>query len=281
MKMVAILLTWLFILGAQPSTRANDTDWVLVALTQVQFVLKQAFDRLQHLAEMAKYVQMIDNQIQQINQLTSVVNQSVEQLRRFGDPNDYINMLGLDQLLAEMRRLENGVGKTVADFRQAADGIAAIKNTSLGLYQDLSTTPDRFGRDIQYDIDRFKEFGVVQDMYQDFNDEVQAANNSLKVLQDEKAQTLRQLNAATSLIEVQKFQTKLQAIQSSLDNVLSRTIASSQKVLVQEAANRNDKSRRAEALRQQRVQETIYEDQQLIHATADIVGPATGGKRDK
>jgi hypothetical protein len=112
---------------------------------------------------------MIQKQVQQINQFTTMINQNVEQLKRFGNPDTYINMLGLDDLLKEVDKVADGAGKTIADFRQSVDGIAALKNTGQGLYQDFSTLPDKFGQRVQYEKDQFKKFGVVQDMYEDYN----------------------------------------------------------------------------------------------------------------
>jgi len=36
---------------------------------------------------------MIQKQMQQIQQLMTMINQNIEQLRRIGDPNTYVNML--------------------------------------------------------------------------------------------------------------------------------------------------------------------------------------------
>ena len=65
-------------------------------------------------------------------------DQNVEQLRRFGSPNTYVNMLGLNNLFEEVNKVKTGVGKTVSDFTEAANGMAALKYTGQGLFQDLT-----------------------------------------------------------------------------------------------------------------------------------------------
>jgi len=238
-------------------------DPIHTVLNILQQVIGQVRQELQHAEDVAKYADMIRKQMQQIQQLTTLINQNVEQLRRIGDPNTYVNMLGLDTLFNEMNRIKNGVGTTLAEFQQTADGVAALKETANGLYQDVSTLPDRFGKTVQYDINTFKRFGAVQDMYKSFNTEMEQANRSLAVLQQEKQNALQQLNSAGSLIEVQKLTGKLHAIESSIQDTTTRINMAAQKTLVQHAANQNDEARMRQTLLQQRLQEMAEEDVQM------------------
>jgi DNA-binding ferritin-like protein len=238
-------------------------DPIHTVLNILQQVVGQVKQELQHAEDIAKYAEMIQKQVQQIQQLTTMINQNVEQLRRIGDPNTYINMLGLDTLLNEMSRLKQGLGATMADFQQTVDGIAALKETTNGLYQDISKMPDRFGKAVQYDANSFKRFGIVQDMYKSFNSEVEQTNHSLTILQQEKQSALQQLNSAVSLIEVQKLTGKLHSIESAIQDIINRTNIAAQKVLVQYAANQNDQARMEQAILQQRLQEVEEENRQM------------------
>jgi len=238
-------------------------DPIHTVLNILQQVIGQVRQELQHAEDVAKYAEMIQKQMQQIQQLTMLINQNIEQLRRIGDPNTYVNMLGLDTLFSEMSRIKNGVGTTIAEFQQTVDGVAALKETANGLYQDVSKLPDRFGKTVQYDINSFKRFGAVQDMYKSFNTEIEQANRSLAVLQQEKQNTLQQLNSAGSLIEVQKLTGKLHAIESSIQDTTARINMAAQKTLVQHAANQNDEARMRQTLLQQRLQEMAEENVQM------------------
>jgi len=100
-------------------------------------------------------------------------------------------------------------------------------------------------------------------MYRAFNTEVEQTNRSLTILQQEKQRTLQQLNSAGSLIEVQKLTSKLHSIESTIQDTISRTNIAGQKVLIQHAANQNDRARTEQALFQQRLQEVEEEDRQM------------------
>ena len=219
---------------------------------------------------------MIQKQLEQINQLTNLVNQDVEQLRRFGNPDTYVNMLGLDELFEEVNKVKTGVGKTVADFTETANGIAALKNTGQGLYQDLSALPDKFGQKVQYQAGSFKKFGMVQDMNDDYNTQLAAVNQSFKRLEEEVRNTTQQIDSAGSLVETEKLKAKLQAVQSTLDTNMHRASLAAFKVLVQSEVNRNDQARAQEAARQRRTQEMMTENQELRDLGGAVLGPVAG-----
>ena len=129
MKIARVCLLAIMTLELGVSSQATGTvhDPIHTVLNVAQQVYGQVKQELQHNEDVSKYTTMIEKQIQQINQLTNIINKDVEQLRRFGDPNTYVNMLGLDELLREANQLESGVGKTIEEFRQTADGLAALK----------------------------------------------------------------------------------------------------------------------------------------------------------
>ncbi len=262
-------------LAATPVGAADVVhDPIHTVLNVLQQCIGQASQATYHVQDVAKYAEMIDKQVEQINQLTTVINQNVDELRRFGSPDTYVNMLGLDELLDEIEKTKEGVGKTVSDVRRTVDGVRALRGTAEGLYDDLSNLPDRFGQKVQFEADRFKKFGAVQDLYEDYNREQANTNEAIRKLQTEKAGTLNQLNAAGSLVEVQKFTAKLQAVQTSLDNLYARAGHSAMKVLVQEAANRNDEARRVEAGAQRATQEAVAsaaELQQALRAAVHVI----------
>jgi hypothetical protein len=258
-SLVVLVLTTLCPIGHAYTVH----DPIHTVLNILQQVVGQVKQELQHAEDVAKYAEMIQKQMQQIQQLTTMMNQNIEQLRRIGDPNTYVNMLELNTLFNEMSRIKNGVGSTMTEFQQTADGIAALKETSNSLYRDISRMPDRFGNMIRYDIDSFKRFGTVQDMCRSFNTEVEQTNRSLTILQQEKQRTLQELNSAGSLIEVQKLTSKLHSIESTIQDTINRTNVAAQKILVQHAANQNDQARTEQALWQQRLQEVEEEDRRM------------------
>jgi hypothetical protein len=270
-----IILSWSFSRPGSGSTVVHDP--IHTVLNVAQQVYGQVRQEAQHAEDITKYTTMIQKQLEQINQLTNIVNLNVEQLRRFGNPDTYINMLGLDDLFEEVNKVKTGVGKTVADFTETANGIAALKYTGQGLYQDLSQLPDKFGQKVQYDTGSFKKFGMVQEMNDDYNTQLSAVNQSFSRLEDEVHNTAHQIDSAGSLVETEKLKAKLQAVQGTLDTNMHRASLAALKVLVQNEVNRNDQARAQEASRQRRIQEMLAENQELRTLGGELLGP-TGGK---
>src|SRR4029077_11881179 len=92
----AVLLLGIFNTVGRASTVVHDP--IHTVLNVAQQMYGQVRQEVQHAEDITKYTSMIQKQLQQINQLTDIINQNVEQLRRFGNPDTYVNMLGLDDL---------------------------------------------------------------------------------------------------------------------------------------------------------------------------------------
>jgi hypothetical protein len=251
-------------------------DPIHTVLNVAQQVYGQVRQEAQHVEDVTKYTTMIQKQLEQINQLPNIINQNVEQLRRFGNPDTYVNMLGLDDLFAEVNKMRAGVGRTVADFTETANGLASLKYTGRGLYQDFSELPDKFGQKVQYQTQSLKKFGVVQDMYEDYNNQLSAVNQSFSNLEDEVHETAHQIDTAGSLVETEKLKAKLQAVQGTLDANMRRATLAALKILVQAESNRNDQARSQEVSRQRRNQEMSMENQELRELGGKMLGPPTG-----
>lgn len=273
-KRIAGTFLWCFCTAARAATEVHDP--IHTVLNVAQQVYGQVRQEAQHAEDITKYTTMIQKQLQQINQLTSIINQNVEQLRRFGSPDTYINMLGLDDLFTEVNKARAGLGKTVTDFTEAANGIAALKYTGGGLYQDLSELPGKSGQKFRYQTESFKKFGVMQDMYEDYNNQLSAVNQSVGRLEDEVHNTVHQIDNAGSLVETEKLKAKLQAVQGTLDTNVQRATLAALKVLVQAEANRNDQARAQEVSRQRRIQEMSMENQELRELGGQLLGPPGG-----
>jgi hypothetical protein len=238
------LLVLIFIVSG--SYRAHAMISVYDAINTVENVIQQVVDRVvqaaQHAEDMAKYVQMIENQTQQIAQMTTMIGQNVQTLERLGNPQTYINMLSLNTILADIQRTMNGVGTTVAGFQQTANGFMALKYTANGLYQS-------------------------------FNTEMTQANQALASLLQQKQQILQQLNSASSLIETEKLKSQLQAVEANINNATARLNMYSQKMVVQQTANQNDAARMQEAQREQWQQQALADDQMLQAAAQKLLAP--------
>ena len=269
------LLVLIFILSGSYSAHAMIS--VYDAINTAENVIQQVVDRVvqaaQHAEDIAKYAQMLENQTQQIAQLTTMISQNVQALERLGNPQTYVNMLSLNTILADILRTMNGVGTTVAGFQQTANGFMALKYTANGLYQDLSQLKDQFGNPIQFQSNNFTKFAMVQNMYQSFNIEMTQANQALSSLLQQKQQILQQLNSASSLIETEKLKSQLQATEANINNATARLNMYSQKIAVQHTANQNDAARLQEAQREQWQQQALADDQMMQAAAQKLLTP--------
>ncbi|HKM57742.1 MAG TPA: hypothetical protein VJX28_03285 [Chthoniobacterales bacterium] len=268
------ILLWSFSATARATVVMHDPIHTVMNIAQQ--VYGQVKQEMQHSEDISKYATMIQKQLEQINQLTNIINQDIEQLRRFGNPDTYVNMLGLDQLFQEINSIKAGVGETVSDFSSVANGLSALKYTGQGLYQDLSTLTDKFGQPMNYETASFKKFGVIQDMNDDYNRQLGTVNQAFNQLENDIRNTASQINSAGSLVETEKLKAKLQALQGNLDSNMNRASVAALKVLVQSEVNRNDQARLQEAGRQRRIQEMSTEDQQLSSLGSELLGPPSG-----
>jgi septal ring factor EnvC (AmiA/AmiB activator) len=270
-----LLLVLIFIVPGSYSAHAMIS--VYDAINTAENVIQQVVDRVvqaaQHAEDIAKYAQMLENQTQQIAQLTTMISQNVQALERLGNPQTYVNMLSLNTILADIQRTMNGVGTTVAGFQQTANGFMALKYTANGLYQDLSQLKNQFGNPIQFQSNNFTKFAMVQNMYQSFNTEMTQANQALASLLQQKQQILQQLNSASSLIETEKLKSQLQAAEANINNATARLNMYSQKIMVQHTANQNDIARVQEAQREQWQQQALADDQTIQTAAQKMLAP--------
>lgn len=270
------LLVLILSMSGSFSARAGGIP-VYDAINTAENVIQQVIDRVvqaaQHAEDIAKYAQMLENQTQQIAQLTTMIGQNVQALERLGNPQTYVNMLSLNTILADIQRTMSGVGTTVAGFQQTANGFMALKYTANGLYQDLSQLKDQFGNPIQFQSNNFTKFAMVQNMYQSFNTEMTQANQALASLLQQKQQILQQLNSASSLIETEKLKSQLQATEANINNATARLNMYSQKIMVQHTANQNDIARVQEAQRQQWQQQALADDQTIQTAAQKMLAP--------
>ena len=220
---------------------------------------------------LGKYVTMIAREEAQIANQIEQINHQVEQLRRFGDPNYYMNMLGLTVLFAELRDIQMRANLTVYEFNRIVQAGEALRYTGQGLYQDMTTLPDRFGNTVKYDVDSFKKFAVVQRTYDNYAQQQKLYTSSVEKLNAELNDTLNKLNAAGTQMEVEKYQAKIAAINTAHQQAHHQMQVAGQLLQVQDIANRNDAARVAEAQRQREIQETATESESFARSMQELL----------
>jgi hypothetical protein len=212
----------------------------LALSTQAQYIVYDPTMNIQQIIDeaesIAKYVQMIDNQVQQIQTLTDQLNQFEHYEALFGDPSKVVLSM-VAPLAADLQSLEPGLN--LENLVANADGNTALTYNDSGIYATVGVsfqTPR--GQTIQRPADQYKPFAAIINSASNY---VAVADNAAKrrtTIKGQIAQTTQQLQNATTDAEVQKLQ-----------GVLTNQAASS--ALVQDIQNRNDQQKQVQALTEQ------------------------------
>jgi len=227
-----------------------NAQWVVYDPTvHTQQILNQAQD-------IAKYVEMINNQVQQIQRLTSQLEELQQYNKAFGDPSQILNITGVTGLVGDLRKTP--VGKTIGDLERIADGVEALTYDANGLYQKIGKTFNTpSGKEVERAVADYKVFEAVNKTTENYTNVTADVLQRRKALKDEIAGTTQKLQSATTASEVQKLSGVLVGLNSALtatDKELDQALALS---LVQDIENRNDLEKQAKARREEQQAEML------------------------
>lgn len=231
-----------------PSVQATGIPVVDVgAITQL--ATTEIDNYLRHLEDIAKFIQQVDNQI--------------EQLRRLGDPNTYIGMLQINRLVNDINSIQQGIGRSIAEVQSVANGVNALRYTANGIYRDISQIPDRFGNAVRYDVNQFKQFDVVGQLANQYTLDLQKYNQQMSSLGAQYNTLLSKLNSAGSQIEAEKIVGQMHAVSGQMQAAGLIMHASADRFQVQTQLNQQMAARDAQAQQQIDAQEAQTEAQML------------------
>ena len=226
----------------------------LASSTQAQYIVYDPTMNFQQIVDeaesIAKYVQMIDNQVQQIQTLTQQLNQFEHYEALFGDPSKVVLSM-VAPLDADLQSVEPGLN--LENLVANADGSAAMTYNDSGIYSTVGTsfqTPR--GQTIQRPADQYKAFAAVINSASNY---VAVADNAAKrrtTIKDQIAQTTQQLQNATTDADVQKLQGVLSSLNGDLASTDDELNQAADSALVQDIQNRNDQQKQIQALTEQK-----------------------------
>ena len=236
-KLIALTLVTL---GLTVTARAQ---WVVYdPINSVQSILNTA-------QEIAKFVAMIENQVQQIRALDDQLNQFKHYESLFGDPKAVL-LATVQPLIGDLRKTE--LGQTLTTLEKTISTTDAMLYNASGLFESIGTTfttPN--GQSITRQTVPFKPIAAVQkttDNYLSVSTDAAARRVALK---NQVAATTEQLKSATTDAEVQKLQGVLIGLTAALNNTDYEINQATASALVQDVANRNDAQRQIEAKKEQ------------------------------
>ena len=205
--------------------------------------------KLQTAQEIAKFVEMINNQVQQINTLTAQLDEFKHYESLFGDPK-VVLLPTVQPLVSDLTHTE--LGETLATLEGTINTADAMLYDAGGLFASIGTTFNTpGGQTITRPTEPYKPVAAVQQTTDNYLAVATDAAARRVALKDEIATTTQQLKAATTDAEVQKLQGVLTGLSAALNNTDYEINQATTAALVQDIANRNDTQRQTEAKKEQ------------------------------
>lgn len=227
-------------LGVSVSARAQ---WVVYdPANTVQSVINTA-------QEIAKFVEMINNQVQQIETLTEQLDEFKHYKELFGDPKAVL-LTTVQPLVTDLRKTE--LGQTLTALEGAVDAGQAMLYDANGLFSSIGTTfttPN--GATVTRREAPYLPVAAVQKTTDNYLAVAADASARRIALKAEIARTTEALKSATTDAEVQKLQGVLTGLSAALNNTEYEISQATTAALVQDIANRNEAQRQAEAKKEQ------------------------------
>lgn len=234
-----IIITGLAVIGLAPD-KAN-AQWIVEDPAAI------AQSATQHLAEIAKYKEMIDNQLDQINLLTSQLDQITAYVDAFGDPSSLLNITGADQIISQLRLPSSG--QLLGDLQRASSGATSLTNTGGGLYRPIDSI-NISGVEVPRHEELYRKYGALEDTETNYRTVHEESADRIKTLKEDISDTTRALQSATTDAEVQKLQGTLASQNAQLTALQGDVQNAATQVLVQDALNRNDEEKQEQARRE-------------------------------
>ena len=214
-----------------------------------------AHNQANHIVDLAKYVQMVNNQLTQINTLTQQLQQIQAYVKAFGNPEQLLHIAGADQLIGSLQ--QSGVGQTLTQLQRTANGIQALQYNGNGLYSSLGqsfSTPG--GAQVPRIEQLYRKYGAIQQDSRNFQSVTSDVLTRRTNLRNQIASTTTQLQAASTDAETQKLTGVLVGYNAELATVDHEIDNAAGQVLTQDAENRADKERDDQARREERQAQT-------------------------
>ncbi|MBX3732849.1 MAG: hypothetical protein KF791_09665 [Verrucomicrobiae bacterium] len=234
------ILAWLAATALAPAARAQWT--VYDPAVHSQQILSTA-------QEIAKFVEVINNQVSQLDQLTEQVATLHHYVDLFGDPGAVVPE-AIGALTAELSKTE--LGQNLGALQAAADATAAMLSDGAGLYRavgEVFSTPG--GAVIQRRPEPYRPVAAIQQTAANYLAVAKDAAGRRVELKKEIGLTVEALRAATTDAEVQKLTGVLMGLATALDGAGQEVTEAMASALVQDIANRADRQRQMEALKEQ------------------------------
>jgi hypothetical protein len=199
--------------------------------------------------EIAKFVEVINNQVSQIQKLTDQLDQFKRYERLFGDPSKVV--LGEVKPLTELLK-KSEVGETLASLKDSVDPGEAMAYNDGGIFHSIGkdfVTPG--GQKVKRQEADYLPVAALQKTTDNYLAVSEEATDRRTGLKEQIANATDQLKSAKSDAEVQKLIGVLIALSAGLESSGQEVGQATASAVVQDIANRADEKRQLQAAKEQ------------------------------
>jgi hypothetical protein len=230
------ILVLLLLAGLSPLARAQYPVSVVADPIAVQ----------NEVAQIAKWTESIATLNQQLTQMQQYVALAQQVKGYIGDPAAAAQAMGL-QLLGP--QLSQSVGQLTSTITQTVDGAKALENSGSQLFTPIDfKTPS--GLTMNFDPSQFKAFAAIQNQDSNVGTVIQDTVSRITALQQQKATTLAQIQAAPDQSTVQKLTAQANAIDGQVAQLGQQQQTATDQIVTQNISNQNDQQMKAQAANQ-------------------------------
>ncbi|MGH7990837.1 MAG: DUF4141 domain-containing protein, partial [Limisphaerales bacterium] len=186
----------------------------IAAVAQAQWVVYDPVSNVQQILNetenLAQYAEMIDNEIEQIQTMTSQLEQLQNYNTAFGNPASILNVTGASQVSGDLSKPV--VGESLGTIQIDSQGAQAMTFSGNGIYHSIGTsfqTPS--GNEVQREDDIYRDNAAVQNATENYTNVYADATQRRLTLRTQIAATVQKLQNATTASEVQKLSGVLMA----------------------------------------------------------------------
>ena len=199
---------------------------------------------LNHVEDLAKYVDMVNNQVQQIDKATQTLTQLTNYVKIVGDPSQIVNVTGVSSAVTELKN--TGVSQPMSTLASLSNGGSALQNNGGGLYVAVSQYHS-VGQHRRAHDDLYRRYDAVDRTVSNFQAVQSDTLSRIQALRTAMKQTLNQLDAATRRSEIDKLHGVLVAQASALNDLHAEQAAAAQQATVQHLQNDNNAQMKRQA----------------------------------
>jgi hypothetical protein len=208
-----------------------SAQWVVVDPTLI------AQEAANQATNLAKYVEMVNHQLTQIDHLARQLSQIESYNRAFGNPDALRAIAGAGPAMDSLR--EAGISESLSALVRESDGTRALNNSGNGLYEPIRGV-SQGGVPISRNADAYKRYCAVECSATNFTSVVDDIRSRRERSKARLADTVSRIQDASTASEVQKLQGVLSAQSVELQALDQELNAAAAQTVVQDIANRTN-----------------------------------------